>query len=261
VSDRLLTADEVARCCRCGFRGCVSRRGRVPIPCVERRPLSALSRGGCAGVARVVFAAWPAGGVARSDAVTCRVVWARPRPLPPRAADPRRRSCWTIVVEDAAASSSGRAHRSYNGSERFSVAGAGVSLAQFGQRTAAVIRTVRCTAAGEVEPPARAGRTAGSRCRPADLRRRPDLPRCSRTILCRSRSGICILRTSAPLRSIPERRRRHMTHTRYLQRSGPRRTVACALARTHFSRAVRSAMPPAELALCSGASCVRRLHA
>jgi hypothetical protein len=41
---------------------------------------------------------------------------------------------------------------------------------------------------------------------------------------------------------------------RQLRRSGPRRKVDVALARTHFSRAVRSAMAPAELALCSGPS-------
>ena len=45
---------------------------------------------------------------------------------------------------------------------------------------------------------------------------------------------------------------------RQLRRSGPRRKVDLALARTHFSRAVRSAMAPAELALCSGPSRVRR---
>ena len=91
------------------------------------RPLSAVSGG------RVVLA-WleecsrpgRPGGVAPSQAVTCRVVWARPRPLSPRAAELRERLCWRIVVEDAAASSSGRAHGSYNGSEHFSVAGAGL---------------------------------------------------------------------------------------------------------------------------------------
>ena len=66
-----------------------------------------------------------------ADAVVAEVVrvtrWARPRPLPSRAARPPGAVVFGDRFRGCRTSSSGRAHGSYNGSERFSVTGAGVT--------------------------------------------------------------------------------------------------------------------------------------